>query len=111
MMREVVVGYDVRLAPEAAAPAWLESRRHEYLLNLDAKRPLSVDEAVWPRKDTTLVEGKGLTVETPKFSSVSDALAAASPDEVVIAITQWQGMAEPGIGEPADPATVDPAWE
>ncbi len=104
---EIVVGFDTRLAPHGAAEEWDDARRELYLIS-PAPWPLSVDEAVWLRKNSTLVYGKGVTIETPRFRTVEEARAAAGPDEWAIAITQWVGPGEP---EPADPlGPIDPAW-
>jgi hypothetical protein len=109
-MREVVVGYDVRTSMSAPDPLWTDDRRREYLLK-DVARPLSVDEATWTRPGTTMKWGEGITVETPKYAKLADALAAAGPDDTVIAITQWQGLAEPQVGPLATPSGTDRKWE
>jgi hypothetical protein len=112
MMHEVVLGYDIRTAIEADDPLWTPERRRQYLLRTDIRRPLSVDEVVWLRPDSSVRWGVGVTIETPKYASLAGARAAIRPAEVVIAITQWQGMGEPPVwvDAPADPTEIDPAW-
>lgn len=110
-MREVVVGYDVRVAPEPDDAHWTDERRAEYLLEPAVRRPLSVDEAVWLRPESSLVVGRGLTVETPKYRALEAACAAAKPGEAVVAITAWRGLGEREVGEPGEPSDVDAAWE
>lgn len=108
-MVEVVLGYDVRTPIDADDPLWTPSRRAQYLLRPDIQRPLSVDEVVWLRPNTTVRWGEGATIETPKCTALADALAT---DGTPIAITQWQGPGEPEIWVPthADPAAIDPSW-
>lgn len=109
---EVVLGYDVRVAPEQAARAWDEARRAQFLLRVDAPCPLSVDEAVWPRPGAPPPGDGLLEVLTPRFATLEDARAAAESDDVVIAITAWRGPGEPELpAGPAEPVHPDPAWE
>lgn len=107
---EVVIGFDAR-APYAEVPAgWDPERRDSYLLRPEVEAPLSVDEAVWPRRGSALAEGR-LEVLTPRFARLEEALRATPGDEVVVAITQWRGPGEPEPPfEPASPARPDPAW-
>jgi hypothetical protein len=108
---EVIVGFDVRQRYDRPATHWDEERRDSYLLRPDVEVPLSVDEAVWPRAGSALAEGR-FEVLTPRFSSAEDAAAAAGPDEVVVAISQWRGPGEPELpAGPTWPMKVDPAWE
>jgi hypothetical protein len=108
MYTEIVVGFDTRLAPNGRAEPWDEARRRLYLLK-DVDWPLSVDEAVWLRKNSTMVYGKGLTIETPRFRTAEEARAAAAPDEWAVAITAWTGPGEPE--PPDDLGAPDPAWQ
>lgn len=107
---EVVVGFDVRVRPDRPPAWWDEERRDSYLLRPEVVTPLSVDEAVWPRPGSALAEGR-LEVLTPRYSSAEDALAAAGPDDVVVAITQWRGPGEPELpAGPTWPMKVDEGW-
>jgi hypothetical protein len=108
---EVIVGFDVRVRFDRPAEHWDEERRDSYLLRPEVPVPLSVDEAVWPRPGSSLAEGR-FEVLTPRYSSLEDALAAATSDEVVVAISQWRGPGEPELpAGPTWPMKVDPAWE
>ena len=108
---EVVVGFDVRVRSDRAPQWWDDERRDSYLLRPEVAVPLSVDEAVWPRPDSALAEGR-LEVLTPRYSSVEDALGAAGPDDEVVAISQWRGPGEPELpAGPTWPMKVDEAWE
>jgi hypothetical protein len=107
---EVVVGFDVRVRSDRPPRWWDEERRDSYLLRPEVEVPLSVDEAVWPRPDSPLAEGR-LEVLTPRYASLEDALAAADPDAEVVAITQWRGPGEPELpAGPTWPMKVDDAW-
>lgn len=46
--QEFLLGYDVREMYLDPAAAWDQARREQYLLRVDAPKPLSVDCAVWP---------------------------------------------------------------
>jgi len=112
-MREVLLGFDTRVAFDSTPSDWTPARREQYLLRTDVLRPLSVDEAVWQRRDSTLVVGQGLRIETPKWTDLDAALAAASAEETVIAITVWQGLGEPEMlpRDETRPSTIDAGWE
>ena len=43
-----VLGYDARETKFTGTVAWLEQRRHEYLLRPEVITPLSTDTTVWP---------------------------------------------------------------
>lgn len=105
-----MVGFDVRVGFDRVPERWDDERRDSYLLRPEVVAPLSVDEAVWPRPNSSLDEGR-FEVLTPQYASVEDALAAAREHEVVIAISQWRGPGEPEIpAGPAWPMRVDPGW-
>ena len=54
-----------------------------------------------------------MRIETPKWTDLAAALAAASSDETVVAITVWQGFGEPEMPPTGEVhlAAVDDAWE
>ena len=109
MYEEVVIGFDTRVSLAEAGEAWDEARREQFLLRLDAL-PLSVDEAVWPRRSGP--SEAPLEVVTPRYASLEDAVANALPDEVVVGITAWRGRGEPELpAGPAWPMKPDPDWE
>ncbi len=60
--RDVVLGYDVRVAIDGDDPLWTPARRAQYLLTTDIRRPLSVDEVVWLRPDSRVRWGQGVTI-------------------------------------------------
>ncbi|MCA9492630.1 MAG: hypothetical protein KC621_22005 [Myxococcales bacterium] len=106
---EVTIGFDSRV-PYAEVPLrWDRERRDSFLLRPEAL-PLSVDEAVWPRRQSRLGE-EGGEVLTPAYSSLEDALQRTPPDEVVVAITQWRGPGEPELAAgPTWPMVPDTGW-
>lgn len=89
-MAELILGFDLRCDPNAHDPYWTSLRRQQLLLREDL-RPLSVDESVWLRPNSRVVPGKGLTVETPKYSSLADAIVAMADGCWAIAISGWEG--------------------
>jgi hypothetical protein len=110
-MRERVIGYDTRIDPAQSDDGWTPGRKAQFLLRHDA-RPLSVDEAVWLRRDSSLVHGEGITIETPRFSSLAEARDGRVDGDWLIAITVWEGGREADLGSmDADPDTADTAWE
>lgn len=54
MMREALLGFQIRVAPEQLPP-WQLNRRSTYLLQESVLTPLSVDTAVWPIDDDETV--------------------------------------------------------
>jgi hypothetical protein len=70
-----------------------------------------VDEAVWQRRDSSLVYGRGITIETPRFTSLAAAREGRVDGDWIIAITAWEGGREAELGMFADPDTPDVAWE
>ncbi len=43
-----LIGFDIRLGRQTSELSWNEERRSLYLLRDDIRRPLSVDQTVWP---------------------------------------------------------------
>jgi hypothetical protein len=110
MWEQVVLGFDARLPLDRAREGWAdEERRHQYLLSPEVDVPLSVDEAVWPRRDSGL-GGGGFEVRTPRWATLAEARAEAHPDDVLIAITAWRGSGEPETPPTAGQVPVDPSW-
>lgn len=106
---EVVIGFDTRVEPAVAADAWDDARKEQFLLRFDAV-PMSVDEAVWPRRWPP-PDADTFEVVTPRFASLEDALANRGPGEVAIGITAWRGPGEPELpAGPAWPMKPDPDW-
>ncbi len=106
---EIVVGFDTRVPFHEIAPAWDEERRHTFLLRFDVAYPVSVDEAVWPRRGSGLTP-ESFEVKTPRFATLEAALADAAPDEVVVALTVWHGPGEPDPGPTIAGGPPDPRW-
>lgn len=109
-MREVVVGFDVRVARGSPAPEWTADRREEFLLKPDVHRPLSVDEASWVRESHD--PARELRVHTPRFERLEDATAARGSSQEVIALTTFVGHGQPDLvqGRCLVPAAVRPDW-
>ncbi len=112
-MRELLLGFDARAGLDASPSDWSPERREQYLLRRDVRRPLSVDEAVWTRRDSALGEGLDVHIETPKWTDLSTALAATPADETLVAITVWQGLSEPAMSPRGEvrPSALDAGWE
>jgi hypothetical protein len=112
-MREILLGFDARAAIEGSPTDWSPDRREQYLLRRDVRRPLSVDEAVWTRRDSALGAGPEVSIATPKWTELSAALAEAPAEETIVAITVWQGLSEPAMAPrgAVRPSAIDAAWE
>ena len=80
---EIVVGFDVRRDHEASGFAWDEGRRFRYLLLDDVRRPLSVDQTVWPScfPEATAGEWRGVLGLWSDFAAMSDAAAREGIDQ------------------------------
>ncbi len=113
-MRQRLVGFDTRVAIEQAAVDWQDAeRRRRYLLR-DVRRPLSIDEAVWLRRDTSCVPGLGIRIETPRSWRLADALAEATDQETVVAFSVLVGPREPEFMPwltPPELSSIDARWE
>jgi hypothetical protein len=112
-MRELLLGFDARVAIESSPSDWPADRREQFLLRRDVGRPLSVDEAVWTRRDAPIVDEHAVTIATPKWTDLSIARAETSGEETLVAITVWQGLRERAMAPRGEvrPATLDAAWE
>lgn len=107
-LNERVIGFDLRVDGERPDPDWTAARRRDFLLRLDAERPLSVDPSVWPRASGEMSRGAGLLLQEPaEDDGAAWAIAITLEVATMTAAEQerWEAMYQP-----AEPVAVDERW-
>ncbi len=116
--KEVVLGFDARNTTQRVLDSWDSERRNSYLYRVDAPKPLSADNMVWPSivpLDTALetdagpLAAHGLWADERALADWATSVSRYSPsDYCVVAVTlcrasRWnRGFTQPVLATPTE---------